>query len=325
MLELSRNAVSLRVCLLVAATLLPACGGGPGTTPVTATIPSQSAPTLPPANRAPTIAGTPATAATVGQAYSFQPNASDADGNTLTFSIVNKPSWASFNATSGQLGGTPGSGDVGTNGGITITVSDGNLSAALPAFSIQVSAQAPANRAPQISGTPATSVVATQSYAFQPTASDADGNLLTFSIANKPAWANFNAATGQLSGTPASGDIGTYGNIVISVSDGIATVSLPAFNLSVAPASSSTGSAAVSWTAPTLNDDGSALTNLAGFNVHYGQSANTLSQVVQVPGANAASFLINNLASGTWYFALTAYTTSGAESALTGVVTKTIN
>ena len=57
-------------------------------------------------------------------------------------------------------------------------------------------------------------------YNFQPKASDPDGNTLTFSIQNKPSWLVFNTTTGKLSGTPSSADVGTYSNIVISVSDG---------------------------------------------------------------------------------------------------------
>ena len=311
----------LLACLCVAAAALSACGGGESTTAVSAPANPQAPP--PSTNTAPTISGTPSTTATANQAYSFQPSASDAQGDSLTFSIVSKPTWAAFSTTTGQLSGTPASGDIGTTSGIIISVSDGRLSTALPGFSIQVIAQAPPNTPPRISGTPLTSVAATQSYAFQPTASDAEGNPLTFSIANKPAWANFNAATGLLSGTPGTGDVGTFGNIIISVSDGIATTSLPAFNLSVTAAAA--GSAILSWTAPTLNDDGSPLTNLAGFNVHYGQSAGSLTQNTQVAGANASSFTVSNLATGTWYFALSAYTSAGTESSLTSVVSKVVN
>ena len=71
-------------------------------------------------------------------------------------------------------------------------------------------------------------------YTFRPTASDADGDTLTFAIANRPAWATFNTATGQLSGTPTSASAGTYSNIVISVSDGKASAALAAFAITVA-------------------------------------------------------------------------------------------
>src|SRR5690606_20394034 len=100
----------------------------------------------------PYISGTPATSVNEDSAYSFIPTASDVDvGDTLTFSIANKPSWASFNTSTGALTGTPTNDDVGTNSGIVISVSDGIASADLTSFSITV---ANTNDAPTISGTP---------------------------------------------------------------------------------------------------------------------------------------------------------------------------
>src|SRR5687768_1705669 len=83
--------------------------------------------------------------------------------------------------------------------------------------------------APRISGTPATSVIVGQTYNFRPTASDADGNRLTFSIANKPGWASFSTSTGQLTGVPYSEHTKTWSGVTISVTDGTTRVSLPAF------------------------------------------------------------------------------------------------
>ena len=57
--------------------------------------------------QAPTVSGTPAAQAMVGTVYTFQPSAAGASGKGLTFSITNKPSWATFNANTGQLCGTP--------------------------------------------------------------------------------------------------------------------------------------------------------------------------------------------------------------------------
>src|SRR6187551_809899 len=131
-----------------------------------------------PSNQAPTISGTPAATANVGGLYSFTPTAADPDGGTLTFAITNKPSWATFSTTTGQLTGTPAAANVGTFGGIVISASDGAASAALPAFTITVSG-AP-NRPPTISGTPATTTTVGIAYAFAPTASDPDSGTLTF-------------------------------------------------------------------------------------------------------------------------------------------------
>jgi hypothetical protein len=194
--------------------------------------------TAPPAtsNTPPTISGTPSSTADVGVAYNFMPTALDADGNKLTFSISNRPAWLSFNTSTGQLSGTPATGNVGTYSNILISVNDGRATAVLPTFAIQV--RGPINQAPRISGTPATTVQAGQQYSFQPLGSDADGDVLTYSITNRPTWATFSTTTGRLNGTPASTNVGTYSNIVVRVSDGRATASLPAFSLVVAAAPS---------------------------------------------------------------------------------------
>ena len=172
------------------------------------------------ANTAPVISGTPPTAVAVGKAYYYKPTASDANGDTLRFSIQNKPTWAIFESKTGVLRGTPKSHNVGKYPNIRITVSDGRATDSLPLFTITVtsSSSSTSNRAPTISGTPATSVGVGQFYSFQPSASDPDGDTLAFSIQNKPSWATFSATTGRLSGTPTS--TGTFGNIVIRVTDG---------------------------------------------------------------------------------------------------------
>jgi hypothetical protein len=270
-------------------------------------------------NRAPVISGTPSTSATVGTAYSFQPSASDADGNSLGFSIQNRPSWATFSTSTGRLSGTPSA--TGTFGNIVISVSDGRVSTSLPAFSIAVSGST-ANRAPTISGTPIRSVNAGSAYSFRPTASDADGNSLTFSIANRPSWASFSTSTGQLSGTPSASQVGSYGNIAISVSDGRATASLAAFSISVVDVSN--GAASLTWTAPTSNTDGSALTNLAGYRISYGTSSTAMAYTVQVSNPSVTNYRIENLSPGTYYFSVRAYTSGGNESANSNVSSKVV-
>jgi hypothetical protein len=274
-----------------------------------------------PPNRAPTITGTAPTSVTANTAYSFTPAGADADGQALAYSISNKPTWATFNTSTGRLSGTPTGANVGTFSGITITASDGALAASLAPFSITVNA-AP-NVAPTISGTPSGGVVAGSSYSFTPTASDADGNTLGFQITGKPSWATFATATGQLSGTPTTAQAGTYSNIVITVSDGTATQTLPAFTIVVSlPAP--TGTAALSWTAPTQNTDGSSLSDLAGYRVYRGTSANALNEVTMLPGVSSTSYTYTQLPSGTHYFAVAAYNVSGVESALSAVGSKTI-
>jgi len=187
-----------------------------------------------PQNIPPTISGTAAGSVIAGNGYSFQPTAADADNDSLTFSISNKPGWASFNSGTGRLNGTPTQADSHNN--IVISVSDGTDTVSLPAFSVRVDPAPVVNTPPTISGTAAGSVIAGNGYSFQPSASDADNDTLSFSISGRPAWASFNTSTGRLSGTPGDTHTGNYNSIVISVSDGTDTVNLPAFSVSVDPA-----------------------------------------------------------------------------------------
>jgi hypothetical protein len=87
------------------------------------------------------------------------------------------------------------------------------------------------NRAPAISGQPSTSVQVGSRYEFTPVASDLDGDPLTFTIAGQPAWAEFDASTGRLSGTPQAA--GNHDAITITVSDGELTNSIGPFSITV--------------------------------------------------------------------------------------------
>ena len=185
-----------------------------------------------PVNTDPEIGGNPVTAVEAGQRYVFTPEASDPDGDALTFTVANAPRWAGFDSTTGTLSGTPSDADVGTYDGIVVAVDDGRGgTASLPAFSIAVERP---NTDPVIGGNPVTAVEAGQRYIFEPTASDADGDTLAFTVTNAPPWTGFDTTTGALSGTPSDTDAGIHGNIVIAVSDGYGgTASLRAFSITV--------------------------------------------------------------------------------------------
>lgn len=269
-----------------------------------------------------TISGTPKTSVLGWHTYSFTPTTTVPSGYKATFSISGKPSWASFNTGNGTLSGMPQTANVGTSSTIVISVSDGVAKASLPAFTLKVLP----NITPTITGTPPTTATVGILYSFTPKATETDGDPLSFSIRNKPSWASFSIATGRLSGTPTAANVGTYSNIVISTSTGHASASLAAFSITVKSSgtTSSTGSAALRWTAPTTNTNGSALTNLAGYHIYYGKSTSTMTTTITVANAGTTSYTVSNLASGTWYFAVNAYTTSGTQSAKSNVGNKTI-
>lgn len=187
-------------------------------------------------------------------------------------------------------------------------------------------ASAPAtggNSAPTIQGSPSTSVAAGQAYSFQPTASDPDGDALTFTVANLPAWATFTASSGKISGTPSAADVATYSNIRVTVSDGKGgSASTAAFAITVSTLGS--GSVTLSWTPPTANDDGSALTDLAGYEVRYGTDSANLDRSAQVTNPSINTFVVDSLTAGTWFFAVRSVNRAGNTSVMSNVAQRTI-
>lgn len=204
------------------------------------------------------------------------------------------------------------------------------------------------NSAPTIAGSPSAQAAVGSNYSLTPQANDADGDTLAFSIQNKPGWAQFNTATGALTGTPSAE--ATFANIVISVSDGKTSASMPAFSITVASAASAssgsgsgsgtgTGSSsseaptpaasgpnvALSWNVPTQTVDGQTLQNLAGYRIHYGTNQNALVNSIEVPSAGMNSYTVQNLRAGaTYYFAVRAVTADGDESEISNVVSRVI-
>jgi hypothetical protein len=178
------------------------------------------------------------------------------------------------------------------------------------------------NRAPTISGSPPLSVVQGAAYSFAPAAVDPDGNALSFAVSNKPSWATFSTSTGQLSGTPSASQVGTYPNVVISVSDGSATASLTSFSIQVV--GTATGSATLMWTPPTQNTDGSPLTNLVGYKVYWGTSQGNLNNSATLNNPGLASYVVDQLTPATWYFSLTAVNGAGVESSFSNTASKRV-
>lgn len=84
------------------------------------------------------------------------------------------------------------------------------------------------------------------------------------------------------------------------------------------------GSALLSWTPPTQRSDGTAIGNLAGYKIYYGTSPDALTTVIPVENAGVASYEIDNMRSGTYYFAVTAVDTDRRESPFSNIASKVI-
>lgn len=181
---------------------------------------------------------------------------------------------------------------------------------------------APSNAAPTIAGTPPSQALVGALYSFMPTAADPDGNTLQFKVENLPAWATFDADTGLLSGTPEPKDVGTFPDIVISVSDGTATATLKRFSVDVV--ASGPGSVLLTWVSPTQNVDGTSLTNLEGFKIYWGTEAGNFPHSVMLNNPGLTSYVIDQLTPATWYFVAAAVNSEDVESMLSNVASKTI-
>jgi len=131
---------------LLIGSVLSGCGGGSSSDSSASTTGTTGQTTTAAAGSQPSIQGSAPGSATVGQTYNFQPQGSGA--GSLSYTISNKPGWATFNATTGDLSGTPTSSDVGTDSNIEISVTDGTSVVSLPTFNITVAAAGVAQGGP---------------------------------------------------------------------------------------------------------------------------------------------------------------------------------
>ena len=179
------------------------------------------------------------------------------------------------------------------------------------------------NTPPVISGSPATGVLAGNSYSFTPSASDADGDPLVFSVSNLPGWASFDTATGRISGQPLIGDVGSYTNIVITVSDGSASASLAGFGVTVA--ANANGTVTLEWTPPVENTNGSTLTDLAGYRIYYGVEQGVYTEQINIDNPTISVFVVEDLLPDTYYFVATSVNSGGVESPYSNVAVKVVD
>jgi hypothetical protein len=130
----------------------------------------------------------------------------------------------------------------------------------------------------------------------------------------------------QGAGTTTQGTTPVSSTTPMSSSTSVASNTKTSTNSSPPPKANntSTGTATLDWMPPTQNTDGSVLTNLAGYTVYYGTSASNLTQSVKVTNPGLTAYTLSNLPSGTWYFAVTSYSSTGIESSRSGIVSTMI-
>lgn len=95
--------------------------------------------------------------------------------------------------------------------------------------------------------------------------------------------------------------------------------------LSIVPTPGAVGAATLQWVAPTENEDGSVITDLAGFNIYYGIAAGLYTESIQIDNPSVSVFVVEQLDPGTTYFfAVTAVNAAQVESQFSNEVSKII-
>jgi hypothetical protein len=84
------------------------------------------------------------------------------------------------------------------------------------------------------------------------------------------------------------------------------------------------GSVTLSWTPPTLNTDGSPLTDLASYKIYYGNESGDYHTTIQINNNGMTEYVVEHLMPNTYYFVMTAINSSGAESIFSGEASKQV-
>lgn len=163
-------------------------------------------------------------------------DASDPDGDSLSFFKLSGPAWLNV-AANGDLSGTPDAGNIGLNS-FGVQVTDGTGLNATATLTIDVAA-APTGGAPEFNSDPISKPGAVVNAPYQNSlagdASDPDGDPLSFLKISGPTWLNV-AADGDLSGTPGAGDVGrnSFG-VQVTDSSGLDATATLAIDVAASP------------------------------------------------------------------------------------------
>lgn len=246
-------------------------------------------------NDAPTVTSTPTIEATEDESYSYTLVAQDVDQNDmLTYVAVALPSWLSFDPETGILSGTPSNSDIGSHL-VTLSASDA-LENGNQSFTIVVSN---ANDHPEITSEAVTAVDEDAFYSYTMVVTDVDASDASIlSAPTLPAWLNFNAESGALTGTPENNDVGTH-DVVLQVNDGTVTVeqrfTVTVANTNDAPIATSSAAAQAkansnfSYTLTATDEDAGDVLTLAATELPSWLTFNPTSGVLEGTPTNAVA------------------------------------
>ena len=208
-------------------------------------------------NAPPTFQAAPPTYAAAGVSFSYVAQATDADGDPLTWTLDEGPPGMSVDAGNGLI--TWPSPAVGA-WPVRLTVADDQGGATLQAWTLTVGAFPDGGGSPRIVSTPPLSAQAGSLYVYQPAAFDPDGDVLTWTLDEGPPAVSFDPTTGRLIWAPAPGDAGANA-LAMSVSDGRGGAAQQRWTVVVTPSASDR--APVFHTVPPANALGDVLLSYA--------------------------------------------------------------
>lgn len=180
-------------------------------------------------NQAPQISGTPVGSVYEGEYYRFVPTVVDDGVGVLSFSIMNQPSWAQFDSNTGILFGSPAFDQAGLYADIQISVSDGEYTARMPVFSIEVNDK---NQPPQISAISNLRLGEAQTVDIRFSAIDDDG-IVSMVLSNQPDWLQLDASGFRIHGYADYQSAGLYSDIVLAVTDTAGMSSQVSFSIQI--------------------------------------------------------------------------------------------
>ncbi|GAA6619287.1 putative Ig domain-containing protein [Scytonema sp. NUACC26] len=181
-----------------------------------------------PPNRPPVFTSTPIVDAAINTNYTYQALAKDADNDTLTFSLVNKPEGMTVNPSTGVVSWTPNGNQLNTYD-VTLAVTDGKGGTAQQVFKVKTLAE-PGNHAPIIISDPITIAYTSLGYTYDVKALDSDNDSLQYSLVNPLQGMTIDANTGLISwDKPVAGEK----DVTVQVRDPRGGVDTQSFKLNV--------------------------------------------------------------------------------------------
>jgi hypothetical protein len=173
-----------------------------------------------------------------GQTLTFTVQASDPDGDTLTYSASNLPSGATFNPATHVFTWTPSYGQAGNYTNVEFTVTDSGTPMQLADQMITISV-GHVNRPPVFTNVGPQQASTTVPLSFMVSATDPDGDAVTLSAAHMPQGAAFNPSTGAFSWTPAYYQTGNYTVTFTATDNGTPTIATSSLDVVISVSSSS--------------------------------------------------------------------------------------